>query len=527
MGFLLLIISVVLWICSFAYKNEKSKPDGVSVLLFVLAALATIGWLWLGRSAMQWLWFGLLWKNITFWIWTFVLVMALVISLLTERNDLAYTCAIVWTLSLIAFGIWWPCLAKSYLYDSLQQSYAKIESLPETTQIRYLPMDVAQRLGANQFQDSRYHLGNIEPIIYEDDFTFIFPKVPTGFWNELLGNAKGFAVIRSNGKLEHLPDQEMRYGEGMIFSDDISWKLREAKYFADIPEIYYLLDEQKNEVLAVAPYISYTYRFPVMVPKWGGVLVVHGNGLIEDFTPEKAQSLPYVQGQRIFPEELALMYVDSWTYKNGLWNAWFQHNDQIEIPTILHSSNQMPYLIPTERGPKWFVATEPFGPAQGIFKIFLIDAHTGLLEVLDFGRESNLIGPNRAWEYAKAAFPEYKWGDSMTLLEPRPVMNEGKLYWMLSIVPVEGGMVTRTVLVDTETTDQTSDKIRALSFASKEALVNALNSDLPTIAVTQKDSQLKPTLPSTIDELLAEIEAFKKQLDIFYQKLRELQQPAK
>jgi hypothetical protein len=270
------------------------------------------------------------------------------------------------------------------------------------------------------------------------------------------------------------------YGEGMRITDNIYWKLRMSKYWVEYCEIFYLFDG--DTPLAVVPYIGYRMSFPVMVPYWAGVATVHPDGTITHYTPEEAQQLDFVQGQRIYPERLAKRYTVAWAYHQGISNAWFTHRDQVEIPKLAYSENQMPYLLPTDEGTKWVTVAEPHGgKTHGIFKIFFIDSLTGDIEPYEISPESQgtetqdiLVGPNRAWEYVKSAYPLYNWMEgaegAIKLLEPRPIITEDTFYWMMSVTIREHAFAPErpsTMLVDARTAE-------VYEFSSEEEIKNFL-----------------------------------------------------
>ena len=191
-----------------------------------------------------------------------------------------------------------------------------------------------------------------------------------------------------------------------------------------------------EELLGIVPYISYKFSFPVMVPKWGGVMVVHPDGETEKLTPEEATEDPRFEGERLYPEQLARKVGDVWKYRNGYWNTWFAHEDEAVIPRIdaseepateasatldqATSTGQMPFLIPTQEGPQWFLAAEPYGRSFSMYRAIYVDAHSGDISFFDPGTGSALIGVNKALNYAKATFPNYQWGQNAVILEPRP-----------------------------------------------------------------------------------------------------------
>lgn len=239
---------------------------------------------------------------------------------------------------------------------------------------------------------------------------------------------------------------------------------QEEKFFAHHTNQYYVLDGE--ELLGVVPYISYGFSFPVMVPRWGGVLVVHPDGEVENLSPEEAVRDGRFEGERLYPEELARRVGDVWKYRNGYWNTWFAHENEARIPQIDASgeqaapdqetaatsqgtsANEMPFLIPTGEGPQWFSAAEPYGRSFSMYRGIYVDAHSGEVTYFKPDTGSALIGVNKALDYAKATFPNYQWGQNAVILEPRPVVKNKTLYWMTTITNADKAGVNQTVMVN-------------------------------------------------------------------------------
>ena len=130
----------------------------------------------------------------------------------------------------------------------------------------------------------------------------------------------------------------------------------------------------------------------------------------------------------------------------------FLHKDQIEISDVYGQANRQPFLMDTTDGLKWVVATEPWGQSYGIFKIFLVDAFSGRIDLLELDEEMTLTGPVRVVSYVRKNFPTIDWSTSQ-VIEPRPYTRDGVLYWMLSITPMDFAGVSYTVLVNSETNE--------------------------------------------------------------------------
>ena len=457
------------------------------------------------------LFFHMFYTNAGLWlVWLIILAIAVLLGCLA--GGLAKSRSVGWKtggilLAIGFFGFWiaYGVLGGAWTEQKIYQSleYTELNQLPDTTGIRYLPMEVAWRQGENRLQDARVQHVDADPIIVGDEVQWVLTRGPKGFWNKWLDNASGFTMVDSRGDISTIR-QKMTYGEGMLGSDHIYWKLRQQRYWSKVTEIYYVQDENNGEVVAVAPYIDYSLNFPVMVPKWGGVFLVYSDGKIEDLSPQEAQKHPLLKDLRVFPEELARIYTEAYAYKNGIANAIFRHKDQIEIPSVSVGSaatdyaardyrvNEMPFLLPTEAGQKWFVAAVPWG-AEGIYRIFLVDAVTGKVEMFALPQDSSLVGPNRARGYVTCAYPYFDW-DKFLVLEPRPIMKEGAFYWMFTITPTNFAGITDTVLVNARTNE-------VFSFGSdKDTLIRFLHGEeTGKLVGIGESSLLKPSIPGILE----------------------------
>ncbi|CAN5624206.1 hypothetical protein BH24ACT22_BH24ACT22_05820 [soil metagenome] len=372
-------------------------------------------------------------------------------------RDPAKLVALVAALAVVAYAITAAPLRDLKFLDSIQAE--EIPDMPDTTGVRYLPYDVAARFGQNTQDNSTLVLGGFEPLDNEEGgIDWVSPREPNGPWNSIANNQDGAMVIEPNGETEII-NQEFRRGEGMALYRNVQWKLIRNKFFAHHTNQYYIMDGK--ELLGIVPYISYRFSFPVMVPQWGGVMVVHPDGETEKLSPDEARSDERFEGERLYPEQLARKVGGVWKYRNGYWNTWFAHEDEATIPQInapeespsatldeATSTNQMPFLIPTQKGPQWFLAAEPYGRSFSMYRAIYVDAHSGEITYFDPGTGGSLIGVNKALDYAKATFPNYQWGQNAVILEPRPVIKDENLYWMATITNADKAGVNQTVMVN-------------------------------------------------------------------------------
>ncbi|CAN5770374.1 hypothetical protein BH23ACT11_BH23ACT11_17560 [soil metagenome] len=394
--------------------------------------------------------------------WPFFLVTlggsALFLYLWTAGDrDPAKIVAVVAIVAVVVYVVAAAPLRDLKYLDSIKAT--EIKEMPDTTGVRFLPYDVAARFGQNTQDDSTLVLGGFEPLDNEEGgIDWVSPREPNGPWNSIANNQDGAMVIEPDGSAE-IVDQEFRRGEGMALYRNVAWKLKRKKYFAHHTNQYYIMDGK--ELLGIVPYISYRFSFPVMVPKWGGVMVVHPDGETEKLTPEEAVNDERFEGERLYPEQLARKVGHVWKYRNGYWNTWFAHEDEATIPRInaseespsstldeATSTNQMPFLIPTQEGPQWFLAAEPFGRSFSMYRAIYVNAHSGEITFFKPDAGSALIGVNKALDYAKATFPNYQWGQNAVILEPRPVIKDENLFWMATITNADKAGVNQTIMVN-------------------------------------------------------------------------------
>ena len=374
----------------------------------------------------------------------------------TGDKDPAKIVAVVAVIAALAYLFASAPLRELRYLDSIEAE--EIKQMPDTTGLRFLPYDVAARFGQNTQDEPTLMLGDFEPLSNgEGGIDWVAPREPNGLYNSLVNNQDGVMVIQPDGSAEIIR-QEFKRGEGMALYRNVGWKLKREKFFAHHTNQYYVLDGE--ELLGVVPYISYRFSFPVMVPKWGGVLVVHPDGEIENLSPQEAIQDGRFEGERLYPELLARKVGDVWKYRNGYWNTWFAHKNEAQIPQINApedqnaatlegtSTNQMPFLIPTEEGPQWFLAAEPYGRSFSMYQGIYVDGHSGEVTYFKPDTGSALIGVNKALDYAQATFPNYQWGLNAVILEPRPVVKDETLYWMATITNADKAGVNQTVMVN-------------------------------------------------------------------------------
>lgn len=361
-------------------------------------------------------------------------------------------------LALILFGLAIESEVR-YLVTAKEIKYETKKALPEFNLIRLTPKQVASRYAEDSFQSPQERLGDSQISLVDGKLVRIFPKVPDGGLLYLINKMSGFVTVDVDTleRKVNIQNQEFKYSEGIGITDNIYFQLLKKKYFVSYTSEPIYLKNDAGKWVTVVPYMTYKGLL-FRVPEWGGVMVVESDGSMADYTPQEAQKISYLKGNRIYPKELTNYYAHSYSYLGGLLNKWFIHKNQVEIvslpndESIIHAS--------TKEGFKQIVVAEPYGQSYGIYKIFLFDATTGKREVISYDENSQLTGPVAAADYIKRAFPTYNW-NNFQLAEPRPVTVKGQLNWLLSIIPNDSAGIATTVLFDAKTNKVTEVKTEA------------------------------------------------------------------
>ncbi|NQV09048.1 hypothetical protein HQ529_04310 [Candidatus Woesearchaeota archaeon] len=376
--------------------------------------------------------------------------------------------------------------------------YNKIEALPDTTEVRILPKAVARRYLEDSLQKSREKIGGLDIVNIDGKPVWTAPRIPDGFILFFTQKVNGLMIadITKTDRVTRIETQTLEVGEGIGLFDNIYWNLFKKKYFIDIDEIYYIMHEDR--IKTVAPVVGYKFKFPVMMPYFKGVFVVDEGGSIQFYTPAETKVAKVFEGNWVYPESLARLYVDSYKFHLGIMNTWFLHEDQIEISDVYGQSNKQPFLMPTEDGLKWIIATEPWGESYGVFKIFLVDALTGKIEMIEMDEEKTLTGPVRVVSYVKKKFPIIDWATA-SVIEPRPYVIDGNLYWELSITPRDFAGISYTVFVNSMNNE-------VLAFEDDEGVY--------AFVTGEKVVQVNITEEESVNEKIRQIEALLEELKV-------------
>ncbi len=422
-----------------------------------------------------------------------------------------------------------PLVAKETYANT---TYTAIKTLPASGSVRITPKEVAARVAGSGFNSATETLTNFHLIRNSGgDLAWTALRTPNGAYRALTQNTAGSLELNASSSTRDATqaDGTFKTAPGMLITDNLTWRLRKVNYFAELDDPIAFTGADGKPLIAVS-YIEYKGWF-VRRPVFGGVFIVHPNGKIEDLTPAEAVKRKELAATgRIYPEKLARREQDAYAYKGGIFNKWFTHEDETQITTT--ESNPQPYLLDFGKlGLKYVTAAEPFGRAFAVKAIFLTDSVTGKTQIWRPPNNADLTGNRRVLETVRSlTIPGVDFADTTTnspndrggfrVIEPRPIVVDGRLVFMTSIVPDNANNVSKTVFIDAATNrtaaifnndsdDNVDQKIAAfIAGGSPVGTVDAKGSTGATSGTTPATGKQQPASKSNgsarqqVDQLL-------------------------
>lgn len=406
-------------------------------------------------------------------------------------------------------------------------AYGTADRLPESTgQIRVMPVEVATRYARDSLQTPQHKLGRHALLPVDGRLSWQFALVPSGLFIKFSLPAGGVAIVdaTTQEKNTRLVQQPFRPAEGIHLTDNLWWQAYRQRYFVSGEKPFYVV-AQDGRIWTVAPVIGWRHRFSwgiwYTVPVFAGAFVASPEGGVEFVRPGELAAHPVAGGTRVFPEQMARWMAEAWSFRQGMTNALFIHRDQVKVTDVQRdgeeedrpATNRQPFLMTTRQGLKWFVSAEPFGQSRGIFKVFLVDATTGQVEVLHLPADRTLTGPTMAIDYVRRANPLVDWS-RFEIIEPLPFVRNGVLYWKVVVMPEDAAGIAYQAFVDSRNnrvyTVETDAEMERFLAEGPAGLTRAAaqQADRPSALRTPAESQAAgapPLDPAEMQRLVSEI----------------------
>ncbi len=319
---------------------------------------------------------------------------------------------------------------------------------------RILTKSVAEQFASNTLNFPQYTISDGDIAVENGTPYWSFALEPDGTWNYLTKRQHGtvFVDMTTENARVNTVTGDMNAGIGAAFYNNYRWHLlKHGPYLASYGDPYMITHD--GEQYVVAPYTKPQFHWlpiPYTTPKWGGDVVIAANGTQQTLTPKQAASSPVLSGQKLYPFDLTRQKVAATKYRNGILNTYTSHKGQIEIAPVPGDGNDQPFFVLTKRGPEYVVAVEPYGNAQGLKEIWLVDARTGAYH--RYVPNESLFGPRKATTYVRKAARTTDW-DRFTPAEPIPAVVNGRLYWEVRVVSNDGSGISYVAFVDARNSD--------------------------------------------------------------------------
>jgi hypothetical protein len=435
-----------------------SRKPAVVLVFVVMAALV-----FYFRPWVQWLVYGL-YVTPTAWIFaTTLLVVTVYFTVGSPPVSAKVIVASLFVVFVVTTGIA-GLYASEELSDSTMASTDLVGNLSESDaqNPRILTKNVSENYVANTLNLPQYQALRPDITFINETPHWSYSLSPDGARNHFILKQRGAAYVdmtEQNAQVKSTSDG-VEKGIGTAWYNHYNWQsLKKSEYLVSYRDP--LLVPHQNETYVAVPYIKPSFHMrwtpvpvPYTTPEWGGVVLVSPNGSVDRLSPAEARSHPVLEGQRLYPFELAERRVRSTRFRNGIVNTLpvvGAHRGEIAVAPTPGSGNDQPYLVPTEDGIEYIVAAEPANNAQGLREIWSLDGRTGEPEMYASSEEarSSLFGPRKAADYVRQAARRTDW-NRFTPAEPVPVVSDGRLYWMVRVVPDGGSGIAYVAFVNAE-----------------------------------------------------------------------------
>jgi len=339
------------------------------------------------------------------------------------------------------------------------------ETLAETTEVdelanvdagkpRIVPRAVAERYASNTLNRPRYRTAGTDISVVNGTPYWAAPLAPDGLFNYLTLGQGGTVLVDMTTQQANVRtvDGDVAKGIGTAFIRNYRWHLlKTGTYLADYGDPKMVVHE--GEQYIAVPYTQPEFHLaplPHSTPQWGGVALIDSSGSVEMLSPEEAANNEVLEEQALYPETLARSRVAATKYRNGIVNTFTSHEGEIEIAAVPGENNDQPFYVLTEDGPKYVVAVEPYGDAQGLREVWTIGGQSGEYEVYRPG--DSLFGPQKAADLIRQSSTETDW-DRFYPAEPILTVIDDREYWQVRVVPEDNSGIAYVAFVDARTSD--------------------------------------------------------------------------
>lgn len=431
--------------------------------------------------------------------------------------------------TLLSFAIIWSEFAPAgrdlvayHLYASMFT--AREGLIPSTPDfVRFTPLQNAANDIGNSVSSTGEQVESayVQPMLTGHGFAYVAPITPSGMYNTFVNKNPGFILLDDSSTIDdpharlQRIDDEQQIGQGMELFDNLYYVLAKTDFFADFDTPHFLaLDAaQPHKLTLIVPKVKYAFFW--QLPYWGGDVLVHADGTVEDLSAEQAQADPRLKGKWIYPISLARRYVELQNYAagHGLLTPFVRLAGLFEIeqldgvnqfPFLTHGNDDKPYLVSATKGQ---------GAAKGLFRMYYVDASTGAGSYHQFGtndthygagaslqRVTNIQIPGVTWFYRSGEHS----GGVHVAIEPVYIARPGDpdLYWKFTVTNVQYSGIFATVVLLASNPD------KSILFLKRDDFERWLRGGPAPTASSHKDA-----FRLAIESVLQQLQGLQKQVE--------------
>lgn len=349
------------------------------------------------------------------------------------------------------------------VYKSNSYQQVDIKDL-KTCQTRIAPWQVLENAVQSQYTSDQRELVNSHVLLGTDGRLSVSWEDAPQRWRQRTRGAGFMDMMMSAPKVRRAStntDWEVGITNRLAFThqgrgDALYWQAYKADMGRDLQETT-MVETKSGEVVAVTPYLVYEGKWGVQ--SLGGVLVLHRDGRIEDLTPEQARKREeVVRSGHLVPTEFIRDVQEDYNYQHGWKNmSKLMGGERKDSVSIIDTDNDnaQPYLTDMcGQGLSAITIAKAKGRSRGVSVIMVTSTVTGKTQIVRASPETNWVDNQRAADLAFQA-PEavLQVSNKRTYqyVEPRPVIQNGRLYYLVSVIS-DGSpqKVARTVVVDAD-----------------------------------------------------------------------------
>lgn len=265
----------------------------------------------------------------------------------------------------------------------------------------------------------------------------------------------------------------------------------------------------QGNYLGFASYYSYEgLPFWGYKPYWKGVFTFDSDANITNYTAEQIRSgqKPFEQAVQYVPITVSEVYARAFANfrgnrtdggLNGIFQVMFNSRNQLQIPHIPDSANQLPFLQSINNRPVWVFTLEPANDeADTLEVVFMQDAELGSISTYLVPQGQSLLGPESITAQMKAKLassgrvfqnPDQSESQQFIILEPAPLFHGGKVYYKASLVPGAKNALTSTII-----SNSNLDDFRLIEYeeaTSQDEILPDLRRGFPRLSSVQSTAQ--------------------------------------